>query len=112
MKLSALALPRRVSLAVVARDASNPSTGLFAKQQVAGRLGLEPRSSLLENEMLPLHHQPMQSRRSTTFMEYFTTAIARHSVVVGYSGIEPETSDLSGLRANRLCQCPFFRLII
>ena len=34
--------------------------------------------------MLPLHHQPM----------------------VGHSGIEPETSDLSGLRANRLCQCP------
>ena len=26
--------------------------------------------------------------------------------VVGHSGIEPETSDLSGLRANRLCQCP------
>ena len=25
---------------------------------------------------------------------------------VGHSGIEPETSDLSGLRANRLCQCP------
>ena len=59
MKLSALALPRRVSLAVVARDASNPSTGLFAKQQVAGRLGLEPRPTVLETAMLPLHHQPM-----------------------------------------------------
>ena len=26
--------------------------------------------------------------------------------VVGHLGIEPRTSDLSGLRANRLCQCP------
>ena len=59
MKLGPLALPRRVPLAVVARDASNPSTGLFAKQQVAGRLGLEPRPTVLETAMLPLHHQPM-----------------------------------------------------
>ena len=86
MKLGALALPRRVPLAVVARDASNPSTGLFAKQQVcqgwesnpqnsgskpdtysirllwqAGRLGLEPRPTVLETAMLPLHHQPSPS---------------------------------------------------
>ena len=38
MKRGALALPRRIPLAVVARDASNPSTGLFAKQQVSGIL--------------------------------------------------------------------------
>ena len=45
---------RRNPLAVVARDASNPSTGLFAKQQVAGRLGLEPRTTVLETAMLPI----------------------------------------------------------
>ena len=61
MKLGPLALPMRVPLAVVARDASNPSTGLFAKQQVAGRLGLEPRPQILEIWMLPLHHQPSPS---------------------------------------------------
>ena len=76
-------------LAVVTRDASNPSTGLFAKQQVAGRLGLEPRTTVLETDMLPI----------------------TPSTYVGHSGIEPETSELSALRANRLCQCPLFRLI-
>ena len=61
MKLGPLALPRRVSLAVVARDASNPSTGLFAKQQVAGAQGFEPRSSVLETEILPLDETPSLS---------------------------------------------------
>ena len=61
MKLGPLALPRRVSLAVVARDASNPSTGLFAKQQVTGRLGFEPRSTVLETAILPLDDQPSPS---------------------------------------------------
>ena len=74
---------RRNPLAVVTRDASNPSTGLFAKQQVAGRLGLEPRPQILEIRMLPLHHQPM----------------------VVHSGIGPETFRLSGGCANLLRQC-------
>ena len=59
MKLGALALPKRVSLAVVARDASNPSTGLFAKQQVAGELGCAPRSSLLESDILVYYTIPL-----------------------------------------------------
>ena len=70
MKLGPLALPRRVPLAVVARDASNPSTGLFAKQQVAGRLGLEPRPTVLETAMLPLHHQPIWPGDPTGYLRW------------------------------------------
>ena len=58
MKLDPLALPRRVPLAVVARDASNPSTGLFAKQQVAGAERFERPSSVLETERLTIVLNP------------------------------------------------------
>ena len=61
MKLGPLALPRRVSLAVVARDASNPSTGLFAKQQVAGAERFGRSSGLLESLILPLDETPSPS---------------------------------------------------
>lgn len=47
----------------------------------AGELGFEPRSQILEIRMLPLHYSP----------------------IVGHPGIEPGTSELSALRANRLC---------
>lgn len=81
------AKPKRGPLAVVTRDASNPSTGLFAKQQVcqgwesnpqnsgskpdtysirllwqAGRLGLEPRPTVLETAMLPITPNPYMVR--------------------------------------------------
>ena len=51
---------------------------------VAGVAGFEPTRAVLETARLPLSYTPM----------------------VGHSGIEPETSDLSGLRANLLRQCP------
>ena len=49
------------SLAVVTRDASNPSTGLFAKQQVSGTERFERPSGLLESLILPLDETPMSA---------------------------------------------------
>ena len=36
--------------------------------------------------------------------------VVRETTSVGHSGIEPETSELSALRANQLCQCPLLRI--
>lgn len=68
--------------------------------------------------MLPLHHSPSLSfvitqHSAVVFSTVPTTSFCvvirtytEFTLVVGHSGIEPETSDLSGLRANQLCQCP------
>ena len=120
MNLGPHAKPKRDPLAVVTRDASNPSTGLFAKQQVAGVERFERPSGLLESLILPLDETPIGPGilRVTCAGFYSHDRVGHPRIfelpapVVGHSGIEPETSDLSGLRANRLCQCPLFRLII
>ena len=58
MNLGPHAKPKRDPLAVVTRDASNPSTGLFAKQQVAGVERFERPSSVLETERLTIVLNP------------------------------------------------------
>ena len=137
---------------------SKPDTYSIRLLWQAGRLGFEPRSTVLETAMLPLHHQPMvtgslrvlalsftrmavpaeyaplsfppvwqaikdlnleQRSQSPVCCRYINRlnrlfhAAAIHnparllpSVLVGHPGIEPGTSDLSDLRANRLRQCP------
>ena len=94
---------RRNPLAVVARDASNPSTGLFAKQQVAGRLGFEPRSTVLETAILPLDDQPMVTGSLRVICAGFYShgrighlrTFELPARVVGHLGLEPRTSTLS-----------------
>lgn len=96
MKLSPLALPRRVSLAVVARDASNPSTGLLAKQQIAGAERFERPSSVLETERLTivLNGHGLPTGSCAGFYSHGRIGHLRTfelpARVVGHSGIEPE----------------------
>ena len=79
--------------------------------------GFEPRLAESESDVLPLHYRTMVTGSLRVICAGFYShgrighlrTFELPARVVGHPGIEPGTSDLSGLRANLLCQCPILR---